>query len=133
MKHFALLPHTQVFSFLLRLGVLVSTMLVGTPAAHAGCGCTKPAPPPAAVRPTVTYGGRPVTLFHASLVTGGSYTVQFTALDGTSASVSVTAVNSRDLADGGYKNQLLVTVPTSFPLGPVGIIVTEAGHPVATG
>ena len=95
MKPFALLPHTQVFSLLFRLGVLASTMLVGPPAAHAGCGCTKPAPPPAAVRPNVTDGGRPVTLFHPSLVTGGSYTVQFTALDGSSASVSATAVNSR--------------------------------------
>jgi hypothetical protein len=128
MKHFALLPHTQVFSFLFRLGVLVSTILFGTPEARAGCGCTKPAPPPAAVRPNVTYGGLPVTLFHASLAPGASYMVSFTALDGTTTSVPATAVNKRDLADATYKNQLIVDVPTSLPLGPVGITVTQAGQ-----
>src|SRR4029453_7486044 len=108
---FALLPHTQVFSLLFRLGVLLSVMLLGTPAAQAGCGCTKPAPPPAAVRPNVTYSGQPVTVFHSSLVTGASYTVTFTTMSGQSMTVSAQAVALRDIADGQVKTQLLVIVP----------------------
>ena len=98
------------------------------PPVQAGCGCTKPAPAPAAMRPNVTYGGHKVTLFHSSLVNGGSYTVKFTAMNGTSASVTGTAVNKRDLADAVYKNQLTVNAPTTLPLGPVGITVTQAGQ-----
>jgi hypothetical protein len=128
MKHFALFPHKLILSFLLCSSVLVSVLLIGTPAAHAGCGCTKPAPLPAAVRPNVTYGGEPVTLFHASLVHGGSYIVKFTAMNGSSVSVAAAAVNRRDLSDAVYKNQLVVPVPTSLPLGPVGITVTQAGQ-----
>jgi hypothetical protein len=127
MKHFALLPHTQVFSLLFRLGVLVSTLLFDTPAAHAGCGCTKPAPPPAAVRPNVTYSGQPVTVFHSSFVTGGSYTVTFTAMSGQSMTVSGEAVALRDIADGQVKTQLSVIVPP-LPLGPTGISVGLANQ-----
>lgn len=112
------------------LAALVASVLSFTPPppAQAGCGCTKPAPAPAAVRPNVTYGGQAVTLFHSSLVNGGSYTVNFTAMNGTTSSVTGTAVNKRDLADAVYKNQLSVAIPTSLPLGPVGITVTQAGQ-----
>ena len=109
--------------------VLTGAALVATPPpVQAGCGCIKPAPAPAAVRPNVTYGGQLVTLFHSSLVNGGSYTVKFTAMDGTTASVTGAAVNRRDLADAVYKNQLEVTIPTRVPIGPVGITVTQAGQ-----
>ena len=47
--------------------------------AHAGCGCDKPPPALAEVRPNVTYAGMPVTLFHASLQSGQSYDVTFTS------------------------------------------------------
>lgn len=96
--------------------------------AHAGCGCEKPPPAPAAVRPHATYAGMPVTLFHSGLVTGQSYTVTFTAMNGQSASVTAQAVNKRDLADGVYKNQLPVTIPSGLPLGPVGITVKDIGQ-----
>lgn len=129
MKHFPLLPHSRVFSVLLCLGVVVSMLLLGTPSAHAGCGCSKPAPPPAAVRPNVTYGGMPVSLFGTGITTGQLYTVTFTAMNGTSTTVSsVQAVSKRDLADAASKSQLVVTVPSTVPLGPVGITVKQAGQ-----
>jgi hypothetical protein len=114
--------------FVLAAALTCAALFVAPPPVQAGCGCTKPAPAPAAVRPNATYAGTPVTLFHSSLVAGGSYTVKFTAMNGTTASVSATAVNKRDLADAVYKNQLVVNVPTSFPLGPVGITVTQGGQ-----
>ena len=129
MTRFILLPHTQFLSWLYRLGVLLGVLLLGTSAAHAGCGCEKPPPPPASVRPNVTYGGQPVTLFHPSLVSGDAYTVKFTAMDGTAASVTATAVTQRDIADAVAKTQLVVPVPTSLPLGPVGLTVSQAGQP----
>jgi hypothetical protein len=127
MKHFALLPHTQAFSLLFRLSLLLSVLLLAPPAAHAGCGCTKPAPAPAAVRPNVTYSGQPVTVFHSNLVTGGSYTVTFTSMSGESITVSAQAVALRDIADGQVKTQLLVIVPP-LPLGPTGISVRLANE-----
>lgn len=130
MKHFALLPHSQFFSLLLRLGVLVGMLLLSTPSAHAGCGCTKPPPSVASIRPNVTYGDTSVTLFGSGITTGQLYNVTFTAMNGTSATVSsVQAASKRDLADGVYKAQLAVTVPSSLPLGPVGITVKRAGQP----
>lgn len=116
-------------SHLMLAAVLTCAAVFATPSpVQAGCGCTKPAPAPASVRPNVTYGGQKVNLFHPSLVNGGSYTVKFTAMNGVTASVSATAANRRDLADVVYKNQLIVTVPSSLPLGPVGITVTQAGQ-----
>ena len=95
-----------------------------TPPAQAGCGCSKPPPPVASVRPNVTYGGMPVTLFGSGITTGQLYNVTFTAMNGTTTTVSsVQAVSKRDLADATYKSQLVAPVPSSLPLGPVGITV----------
>ena len=123
-----MLNHSLLRS-LVTVSLLVGMFLfIWASSAVAGCGCDKPPPAPASVRPNVTYGGMPLTLFDSSLVNGASYTVKFTAMNGTTASVSATAANKRDLADAAYKNQLIVNVPTSLPLGPVGITVTQGGQ-----
>jgi hypothetical protein len=130
MKHFALLPHNLILSLLLRTSVLVSVLLLGAPSAQAGCGCDKPPPAPASVRPNVTYGDTSVTLFGFGITAGQLYDITFTAMDSTSVTVSsVQAISKRDLADAVYKAQLVVTVPRSLPLGPVGITVKQAGQP----
>jgi hypothetical protein len=91
--------------------------------AAAGCGCQKPPPDLASVRPNATYAGTPVSLFDSRFVTGRSYSVTFTAGTTTgSATVSTTAVSRRDLADGVVKPQLVVILP-SLPLGPTSIRV----------
>ncbi len=108
--------------------LLTAALLLATPlSAQAGCGCEKPPPAPASVRPNATYSGMPVTLFHSSLVIGQNYTVTFTAMNGQSATAPASAVSLRDLADGVYKPQLVVNTP-SLPLGPVGISVTQTGQ-----
>jgi hypothetical protein len=124
-----------MFSTVLRrpftLAAFVAGVLAFTvpPSVEAGCGCTKPPPSISSVRPNVTYGGQKVTLFGAGVTTGQLYNVTFTAMNGASNTVpSVQAVAKRDLADGVYKSQLVVTVPTSLPLGPVGITVRRAGQ-----
>jgi hypothetical protein len=105
--------------------VAVAAMLLYyAPAAVAGCGCEKPAPRPAAVRPDVTWSGMPVSFFASALVAGESYRVTFTAMDGTSASVTGSAEVARDLADAVEKPQLRVALP-SLPLGPASIVVSS--------
>ncbi|MGE0682154.1 MAG: hypothetical protein AB7P69_14805 [Candidatus Binatia bacterium] len=102
-------------------------LLGGSRTAQAGCGCDKPPPAPAAVRPNATYAGMPVTLFHSGLQAGQNYEVTFTALNGQNTTASTQAVSRRDLADGVYKPQLVLTTPV-LPLGPVGISVKLAGQ-----
>jgi hypothetical protein len=114
------------FAFLF---VLLGLFFLSPPAAYAGCGCDKLPPPPASIRPNATYGGTPVTLFGAGITTGQLYDVTFTAMDGTSATIPlVPAVSKGDLADGAYKPQLVVNVPSTLPLGPAGITVRRAGQ-----
>jgi hypothetical protein len=111
------------------LAVLVSLALWSAPPiVQAGCGCDKPPPTPASVRPNVTYGGRPVTLFSASLQTGVTYNVTFTPMSGSSATVSAQPVTRRDLADGVYKKQLVVNLPSSLARGPASITVKQSGQ-----
>lgn len=121
------------FLQLLLLVVLLSVYsLVGHPMRiEAGCGCDKPPPPLATVRPHVTYTGAEVALFHPSLHSGRAYTVVFTSgITGESVSVAVTAVWRRDLTDGQYKPQISVPLP-DLPLGPTSISVSEAEQPGA--
>jgi hypothetical protein len=95
--------------------------------ASAGCGCEKPPPLPAPIRPGVTYPGAEVTVFSSLLVAGDTYTVIFDS--GTApvrASVSARAVSRRDLGDGVVKTQLPVAVPP-LPPGPAAISVEFDG------
>jgi len=94
------------------------------PAAHAGCGCQKPPPNLAAVRPNATYAGTSVTLFSPSFQVGQVYAVDFASSATTAkATVTGTIVTRRDLADGVTKPQLTVAVPASLPLGPTSLSV----------
>lgn len=118
------------FRALASISALALALLLGQgKAVEAGCGCDKPPPSPASVRPNVTYGNMPVTMFGSGITAGQLYNVTFTAMNGTATTVSsVPAVSRRDLADGVYKAQLSVPVPSSLPLGPVGIIVKRTGQ-----
>jgi hypothetical protein len=113
---------SSVAVFLIGLALLTAPL-----SAQAGCGCSKPPPAPASVRPNATYSGTPVTLFHSSLQVGQSYNVTFTAMNSQNATVTTQAVNRRDLADGVYKVQLVANVP-NLPLGPISISVKKSGQ-----
>jgi hypothetical protein len=107
-------------SAVLLFGLSVST--------EAGCGCDKPPPPLATVRPYVTYAGSDVTLFHPALQPGRTYTVTFTSgITGENRVVASAAVWRRDLTDGQYKPQLQVRLP-DLPLGPTNISVSATGQ-----
>ncbi|NOT56083.1 MAG: hypothetical protein HOP18_15905 [Deltaproteobacteria bacterium] len=118
------------FRALASISALAMALLLGPgKSAEAGCGCDKPPPSPASVRPNVTYGNMPVTMFGSGITTGNLYNITFTAMSGTVTTVSsVPAVTKRDLADGVSKTQLIVNVPSSLPLGPVGITVKRTGQ-----
>lgn len=123
-------PTTRKPSF--RLGLLGSVLgtalgLVGG-RAEAGCGCDKPPPPVASVRPAFASPGYPVTVFHPSLVDGVMYAVDF--VQGAEVTtVNVTADTRRDYADASYKPQLTVTAPQLDP-GPTRIVVRLANATV---
>jgi hypothetical protein len=92
--------------------------------AVAGCGCQKPPPRPAALRPDATYAGAQVTLFNSALQEGQTYSVVFTSgITGQSASAQGMVIAKRDLADGVVKPQLSVPVP-ALPVGPTSIQVS---------
>jgi len=93
------------------------------PMAHAGCGCQKPPPNLASVRPNATYAGTEVSLFDARFVAGRAYYVDFiSGTTSTTVTVNATAVSRRDLADSIVKPQVVVALPT-LPLGPTSIRV----------
>jgi len=94
--------------------------------AHAGCGCSKPPPPRAAVRPFVGHADQTITLFDDSLVPGPPYSVQFTSTTDGSVDWSRGKVFlRRDFADGQLRPQLRVAVG-SVSLGPCAIAVYDA-------
>lgn len=115
-----------------RLGlVLAGTVLMLSAAARvdAFCGCDKPPPPCASVRPFFGYADQTITLIDDRLVPGRRYTVQFTSRDGASDWSRGKAVTKRDVADGEHRSQLQVAVPT-VSLGPAEITVYDGGREV---
>lgn len=114
----------------LLLAALACTVVASEPAL-AGCGCTKPPPPLAAIRPSVAWSGAEVTLFDAALVAGQSYEIRFDPGVGPGATRSVTgtAVAKRDLADGAHKPQVVVPLP-AMPLGPAAVQIRTASGTV---
>ncbi len=104
------------------LGALALQLLSGA-SAHAGCGCDKPPPPLAAIRPAFASPGKTVTLFAPDIKRGRRYNVTFGSGDG-AITISARAKSQRDFADGIVKPQLIVTVP-SLPLGPTDVTVTR--------
>jgi hypothetical protein len=104
--------------------------LVPARPARAGCGCEKPPPPPAEVRPSVAYVGAPVTLFSPHFVAGQAYTVTFTpGVGGAAVRVEAVVTSGRDLGDGSVKPQLVVRLP-ALPLGPASISARRTGQAV---
>jgi len=114
----------------LLLAVLACAVVASEPAL-AGCGCTKPPPPLASVRPSVAWSGAEVTLFDAALVAGQSYEIRFDSgtANGPPRRVTGTAVSKRDLSDGVYKPQVVVPLP-AIPLGPASVQIRTVGGAV---
>jgi hypothetical protein len=97
---------------------------VATPA-WAGCGCDKPAPPRAAIRPFVAAPSQSITLFNSSLEDGVTYDVSFES-QGVTQWARGTASLRRDVADGSPREHLRVSVP-DLPLGPCAVSVWQDG------
>ena len=89
--------------------------------AEAGCGCAKPPPPSAVVRPAFASPGDTITLFPPDN-RAGDYEVRM----GTQR-VTKSAVWKRDLADATYKWQIVVKAP-ALPPGPTQIDVKGPGR-----
>jgi hypothetical protein len=87
--------------------------------AAAGCGCNKPPPAAAIVRPTFASPGDTVTFFPPEN-RHGRYDVRFFSADDHVRFQDVKAVYKRDLADGRYKWQVVVKAP-NLPPGPTRI------------
>ncbi len=109
----------------LAVGAAVVMLLVRSSAVDAGCGCNKPPPPAASVRPAFAPPGATVTLFSPQLQAGKQYKVIFSQR-GNSEDRDATAVARRDFADGVTKAQLVVSAPTLSP-GPTRISVKKSG------
>jgi len=119
----------------------LATSLAARPAS-AACGCEKPPPVAAAVRPSFAFPARDlfgpcdltrggcVALFGDALVEGRAYGVDFTHGNGHHRRVDVVARRARDLADGAWRAQLWVPVPPKSPLGPAAIEVQDGGGAV---
>jgi hypothetical protein len=109
----------------LALATTLGGLLVASPA-RAGCGCDKPAPPHAALRPFVASASQTVTLFDPALETGATYDVAFESRGGGVEWVRGTATREQDIADGNARDHLRVAVP-ELPLGPCAITVWRDG------
>lgn len=111
---------------------LLLQALFAPPPADAGCGCEKPPPLPAAIRPAFSYPGSTVIVFGSALVTGETYEVVFeSGTKNAMATVTATAVLRKDQADGVAKPQLRVEVP-SLPLGPTEVTVEGSSGAVVS-
>src|SRR5262245_32778506 len=113
-----LFPHSVASS----LAAIVC--LISATNAWAYCGCDKPPPPRAAVRPFAAYVDQTIQLFDERLVPGEKYTVRFTARDGSTDWSRGRVVIKRDFADGEMRPQLRVGVP-AVGLGPNEISVFD--------
>jgi hypothetical protein len=98
------------------------------PNAQGACGCDKPPPPRAAVRPFVGSPDQTIALFDDRLVPGDRYTVLFQSRDGVQDWSRSKAVVKRDFADGAARVQLRVDVG-NVSMGPAMIAVyDDANH-----
>ncbi len=109
-----------------KLALTLATFMVlasRAPSAHAGCGCDKPPPPVAPIRPAFASPGGTVTLFDSHLVDGGQYKVRFKNDSGSATSLGI-AQTKRDFGDGVAKVQLVVAAP-SLPPGPARVTIFQ--------
>jgi hypothetical protein len=108
----------------LQVAACAAVLLVASNA-DAGCGCDKPPPPLAAIRPFVTWSGGTVTLFDARLVPGTAYRVGFDSVtDRWQGWADGVAEMQPDLADGQLRAQLRVVVPR-LGYGPQRVRVSQ--------
>jgi hypothetical protein len=112
------------------LAVAASTMFL--PDAQAACGCDKPPPPRASVRPFVGHADQQINLFDDRLVQNARYTVLFESRDGRQDWSRGKAAMKRDFADGQYRMQLRVEVG-DVSMGPVAISVYDDANKLVYG
>ena len=111
----------------LTAGLLAAAMTASQlPNAHGACGCDKPPPPRASVRPFVGAPDETINLFDDRLVRNARYTVLFEARDGTKDWSRGKATLKRDFADGVERMQLRVAVG-AVSMGPARISVYDDG------
>jgi hypothetical protein len=94
------------------------------PVVNASCGCDKPPPPRANVRPFVGAPDENINLFDDRLVPNAQYTVLFQSRDGVQDWSRGKAVVKRDFADGASRVQLRVEVG-NVSMGPATISVYD--------
>jgi hypothetical protein len=112
---------------LLNVSVLAAIVMASpVPSADASCGCDKPPPPRANVRPFVGYVDQSINLFDGRLVPGRHYTVLFESRDGRQDWSRGKAALKRDFADGTYRTQMQVDVG-NVSFGPAAISVYTDG------
>ncbi|NOT57975.1 MAG: hypothetical protein HOP18_25505 [Deltaproteobacteria bacterium] len=112
----------QLFFVALILGTVGSH----TATVHAGCGCDKPPPTPAAAVPHVAFAGMPVTFFDSNMHVGQTWTVTFEQHGAAVGSVTAPVVSRRDLTNPSSTTsvpQLVVTLP-ELPAGPTRAVVS---------
>jgi hypothetical protein len=103
---------------------IAALVLLTASKAFAMCGCDKPPPPRASVRPFVAHAEQTITLFDDRFQERKQYTVVFTARDGSSDWSQARGVARKDFADGVVRRQLKVAVP-NVGLGPSAISVFD--------
>lgn len=125
----------------LTLTAFLAALALGVPSTpvEASCGCEKPPPVAAVIRPSFAFPARDlfarcdltsggcVALFSDALVVGAPYRAEFRYGNGQTRRVEAVARRLRDLADGAWRVQLWVPVPPRSPLGPASIEVQAAG------
>jgi hypothetical protein len=91
----------------------------------AGCGCNKPPPPAASIRPAFASPGDTVTVFSddKDFKVGAKMTVVF-ASGAAAVNVPARVIAKRDLADGQVKPQVVVNAP-ALPPGPTRVLVKK--------
>lgn len=131
---------TRMRTTTVAMTILGACLALAAGTAEAGCGCDKPPPPRAAVRPFVASADQHIMLFDAALDDGKRYDVLFESMGpgGPGAWSQGKSRRKRDIADGQMRPHLRVRVP-ELPLGPTRIsvyrndkLVFAVGHQVFT-
>jgi len=97
--------------------------------AEAGCGCDKPPPPRAVIRPFVAHVDQMLTVFDDRVVPGAHYDVLFESTDGSADWSRGKGVALRDFADGQVRPQVKVRVG-DVGMGPCRVTVYQQGAPL---
>jgi len=104
-------------------GLGLAALAVTAGPAWAGCGCDKPPPPRAALRPFVAFARQPVAVIDERLALDQIYSVEFEPVVGGVARRASGRVRlRRDLADGRLRPHLRVALPP-LALGPCRVSV----------